>query len=197
MNFLAHFYLAGRNSDLLIGNFIADAVKGSRYNDYPEGIRMGILMHRHIDHYTDTQAVVRESKHRLWTEFQHFAPVIVDVFYDHFLAANWEKYSPQILGEFAFNVYSVLEEAEAHLPDKPRLMLPFMKKHDWLSSYAHVEGIRQVLTGMARRTSHVSGMEKASIALEQHYELYQKEFELFFPELIASSNDFINNYKGI
>ncbi len=193
MNFLAHFYLSGNNRDLLIGNFIADAVKGSRYNEYPDEIRKGILMHRHIDHFTDTHDVVRQSKLRLRSEFRHYAPVIVDVFYDHFLAASWETYGKGELKEYAAKVYSTLEAAAEHLPDKSRYMLPFMKKNDWLSAYSNVDGIHTVLSGMSRRTPYKSGMEKAARALEADYDLYKQEFELFFPELIVASQDFVAN----
>ncbi len=196
VNFLAHFYLSGQDENLLIGNFIADGVKGSRYNDYPNEIRKGILMHRFIDHYTDTHAVVRTSKQRLWNDYRHFAPVIIDVFYDHFLAANWNKYHSQGLADFAQGVYAVLEKAEEVLPAKYKSMLPYMKRYDWLNTYAHVEGIHEVLTGMSRRTAHVSGMENASKALTAHYEDFQSEFEMFFPQLQDSSAAFLRNYAN-
>ena len=34
MNFLAHLYLSGNDSDIMIGNFIADSVKGKAYKKY-------------------------------------------------------------------------------------------------------------------------------------------------------------------
>jgi len=196
VNFLAHFYLSGQDENLLIGNFIADGVKGSRYNDYPNEIRKGILMHRFIDHYTDTHALVMTSKQRLWNDYRHFAPVIIDVFYDHFLAANWNQYHSEELIDFAQSVYVVLENAEEVLPLKYKNMLPYMKRYDWLHTYAHVDGIHEVLTGMSRRTTHVSGMEKASKALTEHYNDFQSEFEAFFPQLQESSAAFLRNYAN-
>jgi len=196
MNFLAHFFLAGTSHDLLIGNFIADAVKGSKHRDYPEGIRKGILMHRFIDHYTDTHPVVTETKKRLRSEFHHYAPVISDVFYDHYLAASWEKYHSVPLHEYSQQVYAILESSAELFPDKSRYMLPFMKKHDWLGTYAHIEGIHSVLSGMAQRTPYPSGMEKASIALRADYDLYKLEFEDFFPDLVLSTQRFVDDYQS-
>lgn len=195
VNFLAHFYLSGNNSDLLVGNYIADAVKGSRFNNYPPGIRKGILMHRHIDHYTDTHEIVRLSTHRLRADFRHYAPVIVDVFYDHFLAVKWNTYNNLDLRDFAIDVYEKLEAAKEFLPDKPAQMLPYMKKYDWLSSYAYIEGIHQVLNGMSRRTPYVSGMERASFALKEHYSAFEQEFDLFFPKLELSCTEFLREYQ--
>ena len=85
MNYLAHLYLSGNNADLLLGNFIADHLKGAdRKRIYPEAIKRGIALHRRIDTFTDAHPVVAESKVRVREQFGKYAPVIVDVFYDHF-----------------------------------------------------------------------------------------------------------------
>ena len=54
MNFLGHFYLSQDDPELIVGNFIADHIKGKKYIDYPSGISKGIMMHRNIDHFTDS-----------------------------------------------------------------------------------------------------------------------------------------------
>ena len=38
MNFLAHAYLSGNNEEILFGNFVADAVKGNGWQDYPQEV---------------------------------------------------------------------------------------------------------------------------------------------------------------
>ena len=65
MNFLGHFYLSQHDPELLVGNFIADYVKGKRYLDYPPKISEGIMMHRQIDHFTDTHEMVKKGRKRL------------------------------------------------------------------------------------------------------------------------------------
>jgi acyl carrier protein phosphodiesterase len=93
MNFLAHIYLSGDNDLLKIGNFMADSIRGHHYEDYPTEIRKGILLHRAIDSFTDMHPIYRQSKHRLHEKYGHYSGVIMDIFYDHFLAKNWNKYS--------------------------------------------------------------------------------------------------------
>ena len=93
MNFLAHIYLSGDNEELKIGNFIADSVKGKQYLEYPPGIIDGIVLHRAIDTFTDTHPIVSRSVERLFERYGHYSRVIVDILYDHFLAANWKDYS--------------------------------------------------------------------------------------------------------
>ena len=110
MNFLAHLYLSKNNKNILIGNFIADAVKGSDFKKFPEEIQAGILLHREIDNYTDTHLIVRNSKRRLNLHYRHYKGVIIDIFYDHFLAKNWHQYSETPLAVYAENVYGFLQE---------------------------------------------------------------------------------------
>src|SRR5690349_12341831 len=98
MNFLAHIFLSGDDPEIMVGNFIGDFVKGRNLDDrFSSGIVKGIELHRAIDEYTDSHPVVAQSKNRLRPKYRHYAPVIVDVFYDHFLAKNWKNYHPTSL----------------------------------------------------------------------------------------------------
>ncbi|MBI3512437.1 MAG: DUF479 domain-containing protein [Bacteroidetes bacterium] len=190
MNFLAHFYLAGNKAGLLIGNFIADDVKGKKYLDYPENIQQGILMHRAIDHFTDTHPVTSKAKDLLREEFNHYSGVILDVFFDHFLAKNWNEFSSETLADFSQRTYAFLGKHAHTFPERPRTMLPYMREHDWLMAYAHTEGVHRVLTGMSRRVKFNSGMERATAALEKNYDQFEKFFREFFPELVQHTEHF-------
>ena len=102
MNFLAHLYLSGDNEQIIVGNFIGDFVKGrNALQTFDPTIALGIELHRAIDQFTDTHPVVRSSKDRLRPKYRHYAGVIVDIFYDHFLARKWNDYHKTPLPEFA------------------------------------------------------------------------------------------------
>lgn len=183
MNYLAHLFLSGPDPEIMTGNFIGDHVKGKNYNGYTTGMIRGIELHRGIDHFTDTHPVVEESKARLRPYFRKYAPVVSDVFYDHFLASGWATYAGTNLHDYTQFVYTVIRERQHLLPERARRMFGFMEKQNWLVHYAGIPGIHQALSGMARRASFDSGMEKAAGHLEQFYEDYRQEFNLFFPEL--------------
>jgi len=185
MNFLAHLYLSGDDNDLKIGNFIADHIKGKTILDLPDGIRNGVLLHRKIDEFTDHHPVVLKSKERLRPRFRKYAPVIADIYYDHFLAVNWEKYSDVSLEKYAQDFYLLTKSYGNILPERTKYMLTHMIAHNWLVNYATLEGIRSVLTGMSRRTSFESGMENAEDELRENYKEYEKEFLIFFEDLKA------------
>jgi acyl carrier protein phosphodiesterase len=183
MNFLAHAFLSGDDEQITIGNFIADHVKGKSVQLFPEQVLKGILIHRQIDFFTDNHLTVAQTKLRLRPRFRKYAPVIADVYYDHFLARNWNVYSPTPLAEYADSFYHLMLKSADLLPQRTLQMLPYMISSNWLVSYASIKGIDRVLTGMSKRTKFPSGMEHAAEELEKNYELYREEFNEFFPEL--------------
>ena len=110
MNFLAHLYLSENNTNILIGNFIADHIPGNNFTHLHPEIQKGILFHREIDTFTDAHKIVRKSKRRLHPRYRHYKGVIIDIFYDHYLAKNWQLYADIPLKTFAQNVYTLLQD---------------------------------------------------------------------------------------
>jgi acyl carrier protein phosphodiesterase len=184
MNFLAHLYLSGEDRDVMLGNLIADGIKGKNYEHLNKGIREGILLHRKIDHFTDNHPVVSQSKDRLRSKYRKYSGVIVDMFYDHFLAANWQNYSKAELYDFTVQAYELLINNLSILPPRIRKAMPYMLASNWFYSYRDLEMMSRYFAGMARRTSFYSGMADAVDDLKTHYPLFKNEFETFFPELI-------------
>jgi acyl carrier protein phosphodiesterase len=185
VNYLAHIFLSGDDEELLIGNFIADAVKGKQLEQYPAGIARGIRLHRLIDTYTDVHPVVAETKARLRPQFRKYAPVVADLYFDHFLASRFDEFSDVPLPDFTQRAYALIDSQLPSLPERVRYFFPYMMRQNWLLSYAEVAGIAQALGGLSRRTSFESGMERAGEELLENYELYNQDFTAFFPELQA------------
>ena len=196
MNFLAHLYLSKDNKNILIGNFISDAVKGKAYKKYPKEIQVGLILHRNIDNFTDTHPIVKRSMHRLNPRYRHFDGIIIDILYDHFLAKNWSKYSNIPLETYAQNVYSFLSENVESFPEELQNLLPSMIKYNWLVNYASLEGIERVLGGMNRRTKGISQMDLAIEDLKLHYKELEEDFTAYFKELedfVAEKTQYLIN----
>ena len=192
MNFLAHAYLSGPDDKILLGNFTGDFIKGRQaLNNYDRQIIRGVELHRAIDEFTDNHPIVHESKTRLRSTFRHYAGVIVDVFYDHFLATHWNLFHHQPLDTFAAHTYRTLESFSAILPMEFKRMLPYMIRGNWLVHYKEIEGIHRTLSGMASRTPYNSKMEKASDDLRKYYSEFEEEFERFFPRLKAFADEWL------
>lgn len=191
MNYLAHFYLSDNQPDLLVGNFIADQVKGKQIELLPSGIAHGVKLHRFIDDFTDHHPIVELSKERLRKRYRKYAGVIVDIYYDHFLASLWNEFSEQNLKEFSIQVYQELDKHTHIMPAIcGNLILPTMKEQDWLCTYANFKGIERTLHGLSRRTTFDSQMQYAVKELKQDYPLFLKEFKLFLPDLKQAVNMF-------
>ena len=189
MNFLAHIYLSFDDDEITIGNFIADSIRGKRYQKYPEKIQHGILLHRAIDSFTDRHPMARKSSKRLHTNHGHYSRVVVDIFYDHFLARNWGDYSDIELETYTERFYTLLEDNYTLLPVGIQRMMPYMIGDNWLLNYQHLDGIQRVFGGMNRRTKNKSNMLYAVKDLEMFYDEFETEFRSLFEELILFSRD--------
>ncbi|MFY0481584.1 ACP phosphodiesterase [Flavobacterium sp. PLA-1-15] len=183
MNFLAHIYLSGNSDFIKIGNFMADGIHGKNFEDFPKEVGLGITLHREIDTFTDFHPIFRKSKHRLHEKYGHYSGVIIDMFYDHFLAKNWKKYSDVKLEEYTLHFYHILKENYSILTDKTKEMMPYMIEYNWLSSYATINGLAEILRQMDRRTKYRSNMQYSVNELKEFYTDFEEEFTLFFEEV--------------
>ena len=147
-------------------------------------------MHREIDYFTDQHHMVRESTKRLRPGYRHYAGVIVDMFYDHLLALNFQEYSDTCLEAFSSNAYTILEKEMNILPSRAQHMLPYMIRGNWLLNYQHVGGIHRSLQGISRRTKFNVQLELAVQDLQKNFVLYEDEFKEFFPQIIEHISHF-------
>jgi len=187
MNFLAHIYLSNDDPNLQIGNFIADFIKGNHYKHLPEKIQKGIFLHRQIDSFTDAHPIVKQSKHRLNKRYGLYVGIIIDIFYDHFLAKNWSNYNSLELTEYSEKFYILLNQNLSILPTKVVTMLPYLIRDNWLLNYGNFDGIEKTLIGMNKRTHLKSHMNLAIVDLKLHYDEFESDFTSFFENLLNFS----------
>ena len=189
MNFLAHIYLSFDQDQIVLGNFFADHVRGNRFAHFPEGIQKGILLHRAIDTYTDQHPAARSSSKRLHPTQGHYSRVIVDIYYDHFLAKHWEKYSAIPLSEYCEKFYAHLENNMVLLPEKTKQIFPYLKEQNWLMSYREFQGLDEAFEGLDRRTKGRSNMRTATHELRTYYDAFEADFFELFEDLITFSRN--------
>lgn len=184
MNYLAHLHLGGQQPAELLGSLYGDFVKGPLAARWPEPIEAGIRLHRRIDAFTDRHPQVLLAKARFPSERRRYAGILVDLFFDHCLAANWSQYADEPLAQFTARVYRALDD-EAELPGKLALIAPRMAAQDWLGSYREFEVLEQVVAGMSRRLSRPDGLAGGVAELARLYRPLSEDFRLFYPELQA------------
>lgn len=185
MNYLAHIYLAGNNDESIIGNFLGDFVNKSLENNFEYSIRNGIYMHRKLDSFTDTHPIFLRSRRRVSSLNRRFAGVLIDMFYDHFLAKNWSDYSSLSLEEFSSNFYSLLIRFSDCLPERLTRRMPFMIEENWLLSYKEIAGIERPLERIAKKfVKSKHPLVNPIDELLNNYESLEEDFKAFFPEAV-------------
>jgi acyl carrier protein phosphodiesterase len=160
---------------------------------FPLEIQKGIILHRAIDTFTDAHPIFRQSTKRLHANYHHYSNIIVDIFYDHFLAKNWSNYSDEKLEDFTERFYQSLKNNYDFLNEKTQKMVPYLIAQNWLLSYQTIEGIENVLTKMDNRMKRDSNMRLAIAELNTYYTEFETEFTAFFEEMKAHSNQKIQS----
>lgn len=185
MHFLAHIYLSGDSPSIMVGNFIGEVKTITDPTIYEDDIREGINLHKLIDDFTNNHDAIIRSRKRLNPRFSKYSDTIVDVFYDHFLAANWNDYSEVPLEKFALNSYKLLVKYQEILPYKAKCLLPLMIKGNWLTKYISLGGVHQTIREMDMRSTKLTHIIQASEDLIANYSAFKVDFDEFFPELIS------------
>jgi acyl carrier protein phosphodiesterase len=194
MNHLAHFYLAFEDPDMLVGQFIADSVKGNQWKNFHGGVQKGILVHRFIDHFTDQHPLCRNLRAMLRPQLGLLSPIALDVFLDHVLAKNWNLYHHDPLPDFAQSCYDVLQLKTNELPDKMSTVLHHMSKHNWLVMYSELSGLERIMLGMSQRVKAGERLATSTQMLHNQLETINSSFLEYFPELIDACKVKINTF---
>lgn len=183
MNFLAHLLLSGNDSSIKFGNFVADSMKGNSYLTLPLQVQKGILLHRNIDTFTDQHQLIRDCKKLISNEINHYRGVVIDVFFDHFLTVNWEKYSETSLNDFLHQFESIYYENQNLLDENIRLFFNKFLEKKFLYDYATIEGVERTLLGLQFRIKNRVPLANAISDFKKNYNSLQKAFQDFFPEI--------------
>lgn len=183
MNYLGHLFLSGDDPLVIVGNFMGDAIKGRDLSRFPPRLEAGIRLHRAIDSFTDGHPAQRAGRERVRSHAGRYSGVVMDLFYDHLLARDWQRWHPEPLAAYTQRMYALVQDHEALLPERTSRMLRYMAAGDWLSSYATLEGIGSAIHGLSTRVPQGAVMAGAERVLAEHLEDYRREFDIFLPAI--------------
>ena len=182
MNYLGHLYLSPPHEDDLLGSLMGDFVKGPIMDRFPPAIARAIRLHRRLDTFTDAHPVVALSKSRISPARRRYAGIMIDVFYDHFLALRWPDFHDARLDVFTAQVYEILERRHDDLPQPLQRVAPSMRRWDWFGSYAQVESIYGALNRIGQRLRRENTLHDSADELLQHYSDLESDFRRFLPD---------------
>ena len=189
MNWLAHAFLSKPDIEFRLGNLMADLVKGRDRAAMSPTFLDGVRHHQAIDAFTDGHPTVHRSRARIGGDFGHTTGILVDVFYDHFLALDWGRYATEPLDAFVAQLYGDIRLGTVRYPDEARAALERMIEEDRLGSYRRLDGIeaslRRVSLRLAARTGRDFRLERGVAELVANFEELRGDFAEFFPQLRA------------
>ena len=181
MNYLFHLFLSGDDPEILAGNFMGDFVKGPLGDAYPPRLRLGIELHRRIDSFARDQVHFNRSRLRLDARFGLYRGILVDLYYDHFLALTWNDWSQEPLEDYLCRTRRLVQGNHSFLPERLQQILPIIFE-ELLPSYREPAGIGRALERMSRRVKRVNPLAGGGAELARHYQQLQEDFLGFLPE---------------
>ena len=184
MNYLAHLALSYPSAGLVVGNFIGDHVRNKDLAQFTKEVQLGVDMHRSIDSFTDTHAASIAIREKLFEDYRHISRILVDMYYDHFLAVYFERFHHQSLGTFSDKITALLQKHMDIMPSSAQGYLRGMQTQNWLLEYSSVAGIDVILIKMANR-SGLQPLQTGANTLERHYDFFKTQFLKFYPELMG------------
>lgn len=199
MNYLAHLALSNRFEEILVGNMIEDFITGRiehpRNAFIPSDILIGVVLHRHIDTFTDTNEIVNHSKQLFYNSVGKYASVVIDVYYDHFLIKNWSTFYAQPIHEFCKEVYDVLPRYESYYPLPLKKLIRSMVSYEWLTNYEFDWGLERALSSVDRQLARPGFLVGSMNDFKENYDELNQGFLEFYPALMAMSSEFLRENK--
>lgn len=188
MNYLAHAWLARHSDDAILGQLLGDFVHGQQaLLDWPLPVRSEIVRHRWIDRFTDAHPAVVEARSR-FGPLRRYAGIALDVYFDHCLARDWERWNASPLDAFTARVYHILAARQAELPPRLAAMAPRMAAQDWLGSYRQRHSVDRAVRGIATRLSRNGDRLVACLeVLHRERPALETAFLTLFPDLVTAS----------
>lgn len=184
MNILAHLHLATLANSSLIGNTVADFVKGNPYTHYPQAVADGIMLHRKIDIMIDNLSEVKQAKLLFRITHRRVAPIALDIVWDHFLSSYWHDYG--LSGDVAEFNQSTQQQIQPYIDPYPTDYQHFMQamwQGKWLENYASLNFVDKVLSGMTARRPKLNLLKETIIDIKQHYHELESLFFILYPKM--------------
>lgn len=184
MNYLAHAFLSNNDTDLLVGNFIADHLRGNDFGDYSPKIIEGIYLHRKIDTFTDAHPKFKESKRLFYNGYERYSGVLIDIYFDHLLARSFNNHSAIPLKDFCDRVYNIYSESKPLLPQSSSNFLEYVLKNNIYYNYSSLGGIEKVLFHLSHRINHGVMLNESVSVFKQNEKELEENFRIFFSDAV-------------
>ncbi len=188
MNYLAHLHIAEIANSNKLGNLLGDFVKGNPDQQYSAEIAAGIRLHRHVDSYTDQHDICKHASALFSKQTRRFAPIALDMFWDHCLASHWERHHEVPLNQFChLTSLEIQNDIPDHVPNTFVAVNQRLWQQKWIESYAHFENIEFALQRMSQRRPRLAALRDTTHDLVKHYQTFEQLFPELYSDVLISS----------
>ena len=180
MNYLGHSFFSQEKKDLFItGNVLGDFYKGlPKKLDYPSELIDGIIFHRYLDKITDENPIILNLKNSI-TNGRLFKGAIIDIFFDYFLAKNWNHFSSLNLELYSKSVYKSIDNSYIFLPENAKRTFFYLKEENWILNYQSIDFIENVLYRMGTHYKNGDILKNSIVYLKSNPNFYEENFFKF------------------
>lgn len=168
----------------MYANLFGDFVKGPNLNAYNPIVKEGIQLHRQIDSYIGNHADVKELSKHLSPELPKVAPIAIDIYFDHFLAVNWQQFHTEKLTDFLEVFYNFQINKDDYSNETFDRLIVTMKERRWLSQYTELYSVDKACTFLSNRLSFPNALVNGQSVLENNYKEIERVFFSYMKDAV-------------
>lgn len=184
MNFLGHLFFSNDDHELMYANLFGDHVKGRDLNAYTPIVKSGIQLHRSIDNFIDHHPEVVKLMHLLYPELPKVTGIAIDLFFDHLLAKNWNKFHSVPFAKFLEDFYHFEPKNWHEYTFDFQQFIQKMRGNKWLNYYPEMYGLQKSCEGVSARISFENELKNAPKSFIKYEEEINACFTIYMREAI-------------
>ncbi len=193
MNYIAHIHIAQHTQTSLAGAFLGDFVKGRDLSCFTDELRLGILLHRKVDSFTDQHEALSEIKGLFPKHLRRYSGIALDIYFDHLLMIKWPQLARCDFEDLFDSFYQELHQTTYDTNQRFTRVKHTLVKERWLSNYQYEAVCLDAMRSIESRFRHSATFaEEAYALMMRNRTLLEACFDVFYPELMKTSEDLSN-----
>jgi acyl carrier protein phosphodiesterase len=183
MEILLNAYFTNPDPEAMVGSFLGSGYVNNHEHTFSSPIERGQAIGHSINDFIDNHPVCQQSIQLLSPKARKYGRTILKLYYDHFLARNWQQHSDIPYDQFCHEIVEVLKSHNHLFPYKPKRVVNRVIRKNLVSTLPTINGLNEYIREMTRYNSYNSSILESIGDLVKNYNSFSKDFDLIFPEM--------------